>query len=789
MNSGDRHGKVLRVNAQDCYRLTHWACLVILLILFNLILHTPSHATPSEQHRLALVIGNAHYDDATALPNAINDARVFAVLLQSVGYQVILIEDGTRDTMITAIQDFSRRLLSGGVGVFYFSGHAVEGRRGHTLIPKDWINSADSSRDLKGIGLSDVLQRLSQPRPNKTNLVILDTCREDPFPVSHDERPIMPAKTYSSATTLIAHATSRGARASDGNSGHGLFTGALLHALSVPGISLLDALSLARTQVMRKSRGAQVPEVSGSLERALHLEPPARVREAFARIDQDDEQQGFTVYRGITRQLTDAERDRAFWQTIQDSQNPADYQTYLRLFPDGAFASEAKSRVTRLLAPAPSKPAPQSVDVEELSEERIIRKDANVRAGPSTAQMRIAALTAGTKILVTGRTKSNWFRVKTPTGLSGFVYGSLLQSTADMLPEHVPQAPLAKPEHQAQPSTSTPEEVAAPLPQPARPPLRQPLNREEGETELAWEILATSVPEGFQTRNLKLFAGDVEHATKGALQIQVHTDPQKYSSREIKRAVANGQVLGGAVILSELGQESEVYEVDALPFVASDYHQAQDLWNASKPVLEPLLAAEGVRVLFVVAPPPQGFFVRESDGKIKDMQGLRVLANTAIDKRMAVDAGASAVQLPMMTIAQAFATNEIDAVFAGLHAGIEQKLWQYVHYYYDLRISLPKTAVIMNNQAVEALREEHQVAILNAAIVARNRGWRMSAEEYNKGITELPTKGVTVTQPMEPFQDRIEHIGETISQDWIGAADSEAKGILNDFRSTRANMR
>ena len=37
--------------------------------------------------------------------------------------------------------------------------------------------------------------------------------------------------------------------------------------------------------------------------------------------------------------------DLAFWNTIKDSDNPADYQAYLEVFPSGAFAPLAKLRL------------------------------------------------------------------------------------------------------------------------------------------------------------------------------------------------------------------------------------------------------------------------------------------------------------------------------------------------------------------------------------------------------------------------------------------------------------
>ncbi|MBV9553724.1 MAG: toll/interleukin-1 receptor domain-containing protein [Alphaproteobacteria bacterium] len=56
------------------------------------------------------------------------------------------------------------------------------------------------------------------------------------------------------------------------------------------------------------------------------------------------------------------EAEVAFWQSISSSGNPADFQEYLRQYPDGRFAGLARNRVAALLpppAPSPQPTAPQ----------------------------------------------------------------------------------------------------------------------------------------------------------------------------------------------------------------------------------------------------------------------------------------------------------------------------------------------------------------------------------------------------------------------------------------------
>ncbi|MEH6740582.1 MAG: hypothetical protein V7695_18865 [Sulfitobacter sp.] len=55
---------------------------------------------------------------------------------------------------------------------------------------------------------------------------------------------------------------------------------------------------------------------------------------------------------------SDPKMELAFWQSIQNSSDPAMYQAYLNRWPNGTFAVLAKLNQQRLSAPVPSSPAP-----------------------------------------------------------------------------------------------------------------------------------------------------------------------------------------------------------------------------------------------------------------------------------------------------------------------------------------------------------------------------------------------------------------------------------------------
>ena len=127
-------------------------------------------------------------------------------------------------------------------------------------------------------------------------------------------------------------------------------------------------------------------------------------------------------------------------------------------------------------------------------------------------------------------------------------------------------------------------------------------------TVTTWDM-PTPYPDGtFHTVNIKRFAEEVRQATGGRLVIQVHSAGSLFKHPEIKNAVRAAQVPIGEFLLSQLANQNALFEVDAVPFLATDYDQAARLWEISRPHVEALLGQEGLIALYSIPWPPQGLY-------------------------------------------------------------------------------------------------------------------------------------------------------------------------------------
>ncbi len=298
-----------------------------------------------------------------------------------------------------------------------------------------------------------------------------------------------------------------------------------------------------------------------------------------------------------------------------------------------------------------------------------------------------------------------------------------------------------------------------------------------------WDMPTPYPDTTFHTVNIKQFADDVKASTNGKLQIKIHSAGSLFKHPEIKNAVRGGQVPIGEFLLSTLSNENAVFQVDSVPFLATDYDQAKKLWEASRGSVERLLEGEGVQVLYAVPWPPQGLFVVKSIASVDDLKGLKFRAYNPATEQLAQLIGAVPTQVEVADLPQAFATGRIQAMITSPVTGADSKAWDYVSHYYHTQAWLPKNVVVVNRRIFRALDEETRTAVLNAAIQAQNRGWQMSAAETNEKLALLAKNGMRVDEPSAELRAGLRKFGEKMTEDWAKRAGADGQAILSAFRA------
>ncbi|MCR9158087.1 MAG: caspase family protein [Rhodobacteraceae bacterium] len=272
------------------------------------------------QERIALVIGNSGYETVSPLDNPTRDAQLIASTLEQIDFEVILLIDATQLEMKQALSDFGRSLRNGGAdttGLFYYAGHGVQSFGNNYLLPVDVSLSDAADLDLEGVEAQSVLRQMASAR-NRTNFVILDACRNNPFEnMAEFDSPGL-AEMKAPTGTFLSYATSPGAVALDGLGENSPFTTALAREMVKPGVAVEQMFKQVRVSVLDQTNGMQTPWDTSSLTN------------------------NFTF---VNAPIEDPEdlAARSLWESVQATKDPVQIMLFLRGYPDSAYADDARA--------------------------------------------------------------------------------------------------------------------------------------------------------------------------------------------------------------------------------------------------------------------------------------------------------------------------------------------------------------------------------------------------------------------------------------------------------------
>jgi len=244
-----------------------------------LLLAAPAHA----EKRVALVVGNSAYKQANPLANPVNDASEIASALKASGFDVILGVDLDKRTFDTKVRDFAELLESADVAIFFYAGHGLQVAGRNYLIPVDARLAGERDLDFDAENLDFILKQMELGRADKTNIVFLDACRDNPFAQnlarSMGTRSASIGKGLAQVDTgvgtFIAYSTQPGNVALDGKGKNSPFTAALAKHVREPGRDLTSVMIEVRKDVLAATDGKQVPWDHSALTGEFYFQPTA----------------------------------------------------------------------------------------------------------------------------------------------------------------------------------------------------------------------------------------------------------------------------------------------------------------------------------------------------------------------------------------------------------------------------------------------------------------------------------------------------------------------------------
>ena len=207
----------------------------------------------AEEARNALLIANGEYSHFSGLSEPVKEAENLRTALEQIGFTVKIVKNASLEVMNDALSDFEATLKeSGGTGFFHYGGHAVQVEGKNYLIPSTADIPDERRVKTRALNVDEVMNSMSAD----TNIVILDSCRNNPLPAGSGRSATrgLVISSVRPKNSIIVYSAEAGCTAQDG-----VFTPVLTKEITRKDVSLQAMLINVRKEVQRLTNGAQIP--------------------------------------------------------------------------------------------------------------------------------------------------------------------------------------------------------------------------------------------------------------------------------------------------------------------------------------------------------------------------------------------------------------------------------------------------------------------------------------------------------------------------------------------------
>ena len=266
----------------------------------------------------------------------------------------------------------------------------------------------------------------------------------------------------------------------------------------------------------------------------------------------------------------------------------------------------------------------------------------------------------------------------------------------------------------------------------------------------------------------RLFAERVKEKSGGMIVITNHFGGSLgYKSRDHWSAVEDGAVPIASTYTGVFAGIDPIFELQSLPFVATNPKESKALLDAMRPWLEAAFAKGGQKYLLGAPWTPVGIW---SQKKITDAEGLENLKIRSYDKTGTLtlkNAGAAAIQLSWADVVPALSTGTIEAVLTSDEGGLSAKFYEYMDHFHHVGFTMGTNMIHMSQAEFDALSPELQQAVLDAAAEVEQESWANINDRIALNIKRLEENGVTsVMDVPASFIQHLRDSGDPVTAEW-----------------------
>lgn len=296
---------------------------------------------PALSQPLALVIGNAEYENAGPVSSARKDADAIAAALKQTGFEVKVATDMGVNALRNALAEFATAATETDTALIFYSGHGFTVGGKSYIVPSDAKLENASSPWFELISVDAILSSLQGSSGLKLALIDAGTNHRFTKSLRKDEKSVPPVPGLAAIEpplgTSVVYSAKIGTSAVSGTDGnHSPFAAAVLRRINDPGPDVGALVQSLKRDVALLSNQAQTPQLFGSSD--------ARLWDAGTEVP---------VAAQASAQIPSADEAAQAWRLIKDTTDPSDVEAYLEVYgkSNKLYARLAQKRLAALTAP------------------------------------------------------------------------------------------------------------------------------------------------------------------------------------------------------------------------------------------------------------------------------------------------------------------------------------------------------------------------------------------------------------------------------------------------------
>src|SRR4051812_19273550 len=283
------------------------------------------------------------------------------------------------------------------------------------------------------------------------------------------------------------------------------------------------------------------------------------------------------------------------------------------------------------------------------------------------------------------------------------------------------------------------------------------------------------------------FAAAVNRRSEGRVIVRPLSDAKSgLRTRDQLKAVTDGKFAMADSFVGGLGEESPVFLLSSLPFVAPTTDDVRALYDAAKPLYENLFATRKQKLLYVTPWPSSGIWSAKPVAGIDALKALKIRTYDKTSTEVMARVAASATNVSFADLTPKLEAAELNAVLSSGDGGAGRQLWKYLPNFSDVGYAAPLSLASISLEAWSSLDDAGRAAIEAAARETSEHQWAALASRLAENFARMRTNGVTIDdKPPAEVMAALRTAADASIADWLLKAGPEAKAVFEGYRANR----